>query len=100
MVPKVSTATIEPQGQLSIPSNIREAAHLKEVDEVSLEVVQDGIVIHQIESDQAGFWTPEWQAREREADEDVAASRFTRYENDEEFLAALDERMKPLDADA
>jgi hypothetical protein len=38
---------------------------------------------------QAWFWTPEWQAREREAEEDLAAGRFTRHESDEEFLAAL-----------
>jgi hypothetical protein len=40
-----------------------------------------------------------WQQREREADEDLAAGRATRYESDEQFLAALDERMKPLDVD-
>ncbi len=53
-----------------------------------------------IDSEQAWFWTREWQAREREADEDRAGGRVTRYESDEEFLAALDERMKSLDADA
>jgi hypothetical protein len=52
-----------------------------------------------IDNEQAWFWTPEWQQREREADEDLAAGRVTRYEGDEQFLAALDERTKPLDAD-
>ena len=51
-------------------------------------------------AEQAWFWTREWQAREREADDDPAAGRVTRYESDEEFLAALDERTKPLDVDA
>jgi hypothetical protein len=41
------------------------------------------------DASQAWFWTPEWQAREREADEDLAAGRLTRHESDEEFLAAL-----------
>lgn len=50
--------------------------------------------------DQAGFWTREWRQKEREADADLAAGRFDRYETDEDFLAALDERMKPLDADS
>ena len=40
--------------------------------------------------DQAWFWTPEWQAKEREADADLAAGRFRRFEGDEEFLAALE----------
>ena len=35
----------------------------------------------------------------READEDIAAGRVERFESDEEFLAALEARMKPLDAD-
>ncbi len=52
-----------------------------------------------IDPEQAWFWTREWQEKEREADDDLAAGRVTRYENDGEFLAALDERMKPLDAD-
>ena len=43
--------------------------------------------------------TPEWQAREREADEDLAAGRFTRHESDEEFLAALRaRRLRHADA--
>lgn len=53
-----------------------------------------------IDAEQAWFWTREWQQREREADEGLAAGRVTRYEGDEQFLGALDERTKPLDADA
>jgi hypothetical protein len=53
-----------------------------------------------IDPEQAWFWTREWQKQEREADDDRAAGRVMTYENDAEFLAALDERTKPLDADA
>lgn len=35
-----------------------------------------------------------------DGDADLAAGRATRFESDEDFLAELDERMKPLDADA
>lgn len=63
---------------------------------ILLEEISDG----RIDPEQAWFWTQEWQQREREADDDLAAGRVTRFENDDEFLAALDERMKPLDADA
>jgi hypothetical protein len=51
-----------------------------------------------IDPEQAWFWTQEWQAKEREADDDLAGGRVTSYENDDPFLAALDERTKPLDA--
>jgi hypothetical protein len=61
-----------------------------------LEEISDG----RIDPDGAGFWTREWQDKEREADEDLAAGRVTRYQSDEDFLAALEERSKPLDADA
>jgi hypothetical protein len=53
-----------------------------------------------IDPEQAWFWTREWQQRESEADKDLAAGRVTQFESDEEFLVALDERTKPLDADA
>ncbi len=51
-----------------------------------------------IDIEQAWFWAL-GGSRELEADEDLAAGRVTRYESDERFLVALDERMKPLDAD-
>jgi hypothetical protein len=53
-----------------------------------------------IDPDQAWFWTREWQTMEREAEADRRAGRATGYDSDEEFLAALDRRTKPLDADA
>ncbi len=62
---------------------------------VLLGEISDG----RIDPDQAGFWTREWQDKEREADDDHSAGRVTSYESDEGFLAALDERLKPLDAD-
>jgi hypothetical protein len=63
---------------------------------ILLEEISDG----RIDPEQAGFWTGDWQDKEREAEDDLAAGRVTRYESDEDFLAALDERTKPLDADA
>ena len=63
---------------------------------ILLEEITDG----RIDPDQAWLWTREWQQREREADKDLAAGRATRFESDEDFLAELDERTKPLDADA
>lgn len=63
---------------------------------ILLEEITDG----RIDPEQAWFWTREWQAREREADDDLAAGRATRFGSDDEFLAALDERTKPLDADS
>ncbi|MDQ2741194.1 MAG: AbrB family transcriptional regulator [Chloroflexota bacterium] len=46
--------------------------------------------MREIDPEQAWFWTPEWQEGEREADEDIAAGRVTRYDSDEEFLKHLE----------
>lgn len=62
---------------------------------ILLEEITDG----RSDPEQAWFWTRQWQQREREADADRAAGRATNHAGDDEFLAALDERMKPLDAD-
>jgi hypothetical protein len=39
---------------------------------------------------QAWFWTPEWQAGEREADADLAAGHTQFFESEDGFFAALD----------
>jgi hypothetical protein len=41
--------------------------------------------------DQAWFWTPEWQAKEAEADADKAAGNFERFTSDQEFLDSFGE---------
>lgn len=51
--------------------------------------------VRQLEDDQAWFWTPEWQAKEREADEAIARGEKGRvFYSSDEFLAALDESVE------
>jgi len=38
---------------------------------------------------QAYYWSPEWQAAEREADEDIAAGRVQSFDNVEDTIAHL-----------
>jgi uncharacterized phage-associated protein len=40
-------------------------------------------------ADQAWFWDPEWQAGEREADQDIRHGRVTRYASADDFIASL-----------
>jgi hypothetical protein len=42
-----------------------------------------------IPADQRWFWTPEWQAGERQADEDLAAGRVKTFKTAAELVAAL-----------
>jgi hypothetical protein len=63
---------------------------------ILLEEIADGT----IDPEQAWFWTREWQAKEREADDDLAAGRATTFKSDDEFLGALQEDLKSLDVDS
>jgi hypothetical protein len=51
-----------------------------------------GVIEGPIDPDQGWFWTPEWQRKEHEAEADKAAGAVDRFESDEAFLAALDQR--------
>lgn len=80
-----------------MPENIRRAAHLEEGDLLEAELTDNGILLRPqkvIDADQAWFWTPEWQAKEREADEEIAAGQGEIAYSGEEFLAALRKMMK------
>jgi AbrB family looped-hinge helix DNA binding protein len=90
---RVAVASLGRKGQLTIPADVRKAAGLQPGQVLSIEVTDQGILVRPIEidPDQAWFWTPEWQAKEREADEDIAAGRLRVFHSTDEFLAALGE---------
>jgi AbrB family looped-hinge helix DNA binding protein len=94
------TERLDLDGPLSIPTEIREAAHLTEGDTVLVEATDGGVLIRHIDPAQAGFWTPEWLEGEREIDEEIArGTTGTVYASSEEFLAHL-ESVPPADEDA
>ena len=85
---------VRPKAQLTLPEEIRRALHISEGDEVEFAVHDDGTVTVRgfvsIPTDQAWFFTPQWLAGEREADEDIAAGRETVHESAEDMFARLD----------
>jgi antitoxin PrlF len=90
----MSKTIIRGKGQVTIPAEIRKRANLEEGDPVEVEVVSEGILLRPqkvIDSTQAWFWAPSWQAGEREAAEDLAAGRSRVFESSEEFLASFDD---------
>lgn len=90
--------TLRAKGQLTLPEEIRAAAHLKEGDLLEAELTEDGILLRPqkvIDATQAWFWTPEWQAGEREADAQEAAGLGETFESGEAFVGALRARAKP-----
>ena len=90
--------TLRAKGQLTLPEEIRSAARLEEGDLLDAEITSEGILLRPqkiIDATQAWFWTPEWQAGEREADTDIAAGRVETFASGGEFLDALNKMAKP-----
>ena len=87
------TTTMRQRGQVTIPAEIRRAAGLEEGDPVEVEIVADGILLRPkkiIDATQAWFWTPTWQAGEREASEQIEAGQGTVFEDSAAFLRSLE----------
>ena len=78
---------------------VLQALGIGEGDEVEFAVHDDGTVTVRgyvsIPTDQAWFFTPEWLAGEREADEEIAAGRGTVHESAEDMFAHLDSLDSP-----
>ena len=72
---------VRPKAQLTLPEEISRALHIGEGDEVEFAVHGDGTITVRgyvsIPTDQAWFFTPQWLAGEREADEEIEAGRGT-----------------------
>lgn len=85
------TVTLSPDGQVTLPPEIRAAAQFRAGEQILLEFTDQGILLRAIDPDQTWFWVPEWQEGEREVDEAIArGERGPIYHDTEEFLAALD----------
>lgn len=92
----VAFTTVQPKnGTVTIPARLRRQFGLDQAGAQVEIVVRDGEIVlvpHvAVPADQRWFWTPEWQAMEREADEDLAAGRYTEFPTGEDFLAHLDQ---------
>ncbi|HEX6674574.1 MAG TPA: AbrB/MazE/SpoVT family DNA-binding domain-containing protein [Actinomycetes bacterium] len=89
----MTRTTLRAKGQLTLPDDVRKAANLQEGDLIEAEVSETGEVILRplatIDRSQAWFWTPEWQAGEREANEQAARGEGERFETGTDFLDSL-----------
>jgi bifunctional DNA-binding transcriptional regulator/antitoxin component of YhaV-PrlF toxin-antitoxin module len=87
---------VQRRGVIALPSELRQRLHLDEPG-AQMEITEraDGVLELRaalpIPADQAWFWTQQWQKREREVDDHVAAGRVTVHESGEDFLAHLDD---------
>jgi AbrB family looped-hinge helix DNA binding protein len=91
MVAIAHIAHMSERGQITIPDGVLRKMHLEPGQPFEIVVQEGGVLIRPIDIDpeQSWFWTPEWRAREREADRDYAEGRFITYHSTEEFLDSL-----------
>lgn len=92
--PHLTTLAIRRKGIVTIPEAIRQELDLHEGDHL-VATVEDGRLVlipaSVIPDDQAWFWTPEWQAKEAEADQEIAGGGAA-IMGAEEFIAELADR--------
>src|ERR1017187_3313528 len=79
--------------QVTLPAEIREALQVRSGDEIEFSVDEHGTItvrgFTSIPTDQAWFFTPSWQAGERQADEQIAGGKGGFYASGEDFLASF-----------
>jgi antitoxin MazE len=81
-------------GQITLPAAIRRALRIEEGDYIEVSIANDSVILtpkRLIDKSQAYFWTSDWQAAEREADEDIAAGRIYKFDDADSAIAALRE---------
>jgi AbrB family looped-hinge helix DNA binding protein len=86
------TVRLGAKHQLTIPSRISKALGLKKGDHLMMRLVDrrvEMIPANLIPKDQLWFWTPEWQAKEREVDEALARGEFKEASSVEELLKEI-----------
>lgn len=85
--------TVRAKGQVTLPPAVRDALHVAEGDQVEISVNAHGDVtlrgMRTVPTDQAWFWTPEWQEGEREADDEIRHGLVHRFDSADDFLKSL-----------
>jgi AbrB family looped-hinge helix DNA binding protein len=85
--------TLRTRGQVTLPSEVRDALGIQEGDDIEFTVDRNGHVtllgLKLIPADQAWFWTREWQKGEQEASAQIAQGRYETYKSGDDFLDGL-----------
>jgi AbrB family looped-hinge helix DNA binding protein len=91
----VGFAAVQPKnGTVTIPAALRRRFGLDKPGAQVEIVVREGEIVlvpHvAVPADQVWFWTDDWQARERQADEDRSAGRYTEHDSGDDLLRHLE----------
>lgn len=89
---KATRIRVGAKRQLTLPRHALAKLRLREGDFLEIRVENDRIELiplAMIPRDQLWYWTPEWQAGERQADADRAAGRYKDFKSMKRALAWL-----------
>jgi bifunctional DNA-binding transcriptional regulator/antitoxin component of YhaV-PrlF toxin-antitoxin module len=92
----MTRTTLRGKGQITLPEDIRVGAKLEEGDLFEAEITTEGILLRPqkvIDANQAWFWTPEWQAGEREAEANAAEGNGEFFASGEQLLQGIEQRI-------
>jgi bifunctional DNA-binding transcriptional regulator/antitoxin component of YhaV-PrlF toxin-antitoxin module len=81
--------------QVTIPHRISRALRLKKGDHMLMRLTGqrvEMVPVNMVPRDQLWFWTPEWQARDREVDDALAQGDFKQAASAEDLFKALRSR--------
>ena len=90
----MKTLTVSPKRQIAIPKDVCEILHIKEGDQLILEVQEGKLVLEpsiNIPRSQAWFWTDKIQEKIKKAEKNFKDGKYRKY-NVDEFVKELDKR--------
>ena len=83
---------VQKNKNITLPMWLINRFHVGAGDFVRLEETKDGVLMKPaklVDPSQAYFWTKEWQAGEREAEEDIRRGRVKRFKSVKELMTDL-----------
>jgi AbrB family looped-hinge helix DNA binding protein len=91
----MAVSTVRNKGQVTIPADVREAAHLEEGTIVEFTVTDDGVLMKAkvqvlVDPEDVWFYSAAWQERHREAIGQVERGDVEPDGSTKDFLGALD----------
>ncbi len=90
----MKTLTVSPKRQIAIPKDVCEILHIKEGDQLILEVREGELVLEpsiNIPRSEAWFWTDKVQEKIKKAEKNFKDGKYRKYDVDE-FIKELDKR--------
>lgn len=91
------------KGQITVPSEVRDALGANEGDDLLFSVDEKGRIVvtraQIIPPDQTWFWSARWQRMEKAAQADLESGNVVEYDNVNDALTALDDMAAEEDAE-